>query len=838
MTAVVAATQSTSQPRPIEAGPRWVAPLRIVMEVVVLLLVIVSPWAFGAVHPLSEFVLLAGLSLLLGLWAVRMIVEGRLSWRPCPVALCLAGLVFLALWQMTSLPPTLLARLSPRTLELETLLRPTEPELVAEDGGEGASAAPLTLSLSPAATRPVLLRLLAVFALFAVVRNNLASASALRRLSVVALVNGTLLSLFALVQFFTSPRDMVYWSLPTEGRVFGPFICRNHFSFYVNLCVGLGVGLLLSTPAFLARRRSGGWVRDLLNQPQTLWIGACLVLMLAAVACSLSRGGVLAVAGGAVVCLVLGLGRSRRWAGAGAMLLVPVAAVALVAWLGAGAIEARLATLWQGDPLEEGRLPVWSRTLPLVKEFPVWGTGFGTFEHVEPMMRGPGDNPAISHDHAHNEYLETLIEGGAAGAALVLLAVAFVYWRGWQPIRRCPPDTAALALGCLFAFTTLIVHSAGDFGLRLPAIVVLATVLCAHLAGLADTPPTESGQSPSRSAPGLLQRVGALAGAAAVLLAAFVLFQNGWRTEEAERYRLAAVRCRPEVGLENRDRQLRYLEAAVTLAPDDLALHLATARAYHDAFQQTSTERQGSDRDAPGRRYQTLALRHYLRARDLCPLLYEPNLHLAGAGRALRRADPPENYLDRALLLLPCDARIWYIAGVHDLEKGRTERAWERWRRSLECSDQHLPEILSRAAQVLPADQIAGTVLPERPELLYAAGLRLEAEGPVAGARACFARALTLLNCAEHPTAEEWRLKARLLVALGQPTEAVTAYETALNARPSEAEWHYELAALLYRQGRLTEASREVHTTLSLRPGHAAAEQLRQEILNRNAEAD
>ena len=77
--------------------------LRVAMEVVLLALVAASPWMYGAVHPLSEFVLLAGISLLLWLWALRFLVDGQVTWRHCPVLLCLAGLFLLALWQMASL---------------------------------------------------------------------------------------------------------------------------------------------------------------------------------------------------------------------------------------------------------------------------------------------------------------------------------------------------------------------------------------------------------------------------------------------------------------------------------------------------------------------------------------------------------------------------------------------------------------------------------------------------------------------------------------------------------------------------------------------------------------
>ena len=50
----------------------------------------------------------------------------------------------------------------------------------------------------------------------------------------------------------------------------------------------------------------------------------------------------------------------------------------------------------------------------------------------------------------------------------------------------------------LFGFTTLVIHSFGDFGLHIPAITLLATVLSAHLCALGDT----GRESPPDAAPG------------------------------------------------------------------------------------------------------------------------------------------------------------------------------------------------------------------------------------------------------------------------------------------------------------------------------------------------
>src|SRR5262249_48330238 len=145
--------------------------LRGVMEALVLLLVCLSPWAFGAVEPLHEFLLYAGIAVLLTLWAAVMLLEGRLTWKQSPVALCLAGLFLLAAWQLTPLPGGVLTTISPATAQLYQQLLPAQAEVLPPGVERGPSPFPpgSTLSLYPAATRQELVRLLAIFLLFAVV---------------------------------------------------------------------------------------------------------------------------------------------------------------------------------------------------------------------------------------------------------------------------------------------------------------------------------------------------------------------------------------------------------------------------------------------------------------------------------------------------------------------------------------------------------------------------------------------------------------------------------------------------------------------------------------------
>ena len=166
-------------------------------------------------------------------------------------------MVLLGVGQLLSLPHDWIQHLSPAAADLRHTLMPSTVEMLGDGTPATMPTTSLeTLSLYPGSTREAVVRLLAIFALFCLVRNNLATPEGLRRFAVVAAANGALLSLFALAQHFTAAPHVVYWNWETQGQVFGPYICRNHFPFYVNACLGLGLGLLFSLRP--GRVRQGG----------------------------------------------------------------------------------------------------------------------------------------------------------------------------------------------------------------------------------------------------------------------------------------------------------------------------------------------------------------------------------------------------------------------------------------------------------------------------------------------------------------------------------------------------------------------------------------------------
>ena len=131
--------------------------------------------------------------------------------------------------------------------------------------------------------------------------------------------------------------------------------------------------------------------------------------------------------------LAIRLPRSR-WSTEGRIVLLTlVTVVGLVSWFGYDQVVTRLGTFQEGLMSRGGRLAIWSRALPLVRDFPLWGSGYGTYQCVDVLHLGFDAGMIV--DHAHNDYLEALVEGGLALFLPVVVAVVLVFRLGLRAVR-------------------------------------------------------------------------------------------------------------------------------------------------------------------------------------------------------------------------------------------------------------------------------------------------------------------------------------------------------------------------------------------------------------------
>jgi len=127
---------------------------------------------------------------------------------------------------------------------------------------------------------------------------------------------------------------------------------------------------------------------------------------------------------------------------------------------------------------EGGRFTRWPNTVEMVKDYPLLGTGLGTYRYSYFLY---DNEPGKWSTHAHNDLLEVLAEGGVVGSGLFFALIGLVIVsiiKKW--LQRNHPDVKILGLGIMVSIFAVIFHSFFDFSLRIPSnmlVFVLVLVL-------------------------------------------------------------------------------------------------------------------------------------------------------------------------------------------------------------------------------------------------------------------------------------------------------------------------------------------------------------------------
>ena len=302
----------------------------------------------------------------------------------------------------------------------------------------------------------------------------------LRRLLWVLALNGTLLGVEGIAQRLQGEGKLLFLVQarvnPGAESQFGPYAYRANASQYFNLLwpVCLGFWWMLNR-SFGSRRTA-----------HHLILIGCAV-MAACPIISTSRAGALITVGiVALAALLLSAthfllsahhaqDRRTRRITLACVFLVFTGALALGFALGWKALKPRMAQLSEGFDTREA---MYEAARPMATDYPLFGTGPGTFETVfGQLYRKTTDTywPA----QLHNDWLETRITFGWLGSGLIALAFVAALLRWFAPGgihggRRFMILIWLALAGCL-------VHARYDFPFQVHSIVFLFLVLCAIL---------------------------------------------------------------------------------------------------------------------------------------------------------------------------------------------------------------------------------------------------------------------------------------------------------------------------------------------------------------------
>jgi O-antigen ligase len=445
-----------------------------------IMLVLFTPLAFGSVHIWAYTTMELTVFFLLAIRAVKSIlypapvVDGALV--PVHLGLLMFGLVVLL--QTVPLPPDVLKAISPKAYELYGLAIPGYGDPA------GADSIRRALSIYPHRTKVDLVKFLSYAGVFILITVEIREERRIKRIMAALIIAGFLEALYGLYGYFTGDPDILGFRRIYEmDSATGTYVNRNHFAGYLGVVVFAGIGCLMGRVPWKAGDGYGLKHRaiDFLNTARASISGLLLVMiitMVLGISFSLSRMGVFSfIASSLLIASIAISGRNVR----------PASVLFVILSLGL------TATLWYGlKPLEEryhgslesfvgGRAVVWSATGKLIKDYPLAGTGLGTYETVFRRYKPQDFKDRLkSFEHAHNDYLETLSEVGMAGIAPVLfVGIYFPVLLLGKRRRSRSAFAKGVSLGGIGAMAYMCLHSITDFNMHIPANALAFSMVAA-----------------------------------------------------------------------------------------------------------------------------------------------------------------------------------------------------------------------------------------------------------------------------------------------------------------------------------------------------------------------
>jgi O-antigen ligase len=327
--------------------------------------------------------------------------------------------------------------------------------------------------------RQELSRVVLCAAFFFVILTNLHRQHSTRVIALTLIGLGTLLALYAIYQWLSGSEHVWHFLRPRVyfKRASGTYICPDHLAGFL--------GLLL--PMALSYTLTGRFK----TVPRIL-LGYASLVMLAGVLVTVSYAGWLAVAVGLLVFFALILRQpSYRMAGLASLVIILAGGVFFYfhslrsqEWLARTQAEHPERVPWAG---------IWPAAWRMWQDHPWTGVGPGHFDSRYRAYRAAGPLLQNRPGFVHNDYLNTLVDWGVAGALILAAAWLALYWgviRGWKYIRRGPSDLkqkksnkSAFVFGAAIGLLVLLVFSLFNFNLHIPANALLAVALMALISG-------------------------------------------------------------------------------------------------------------------------------------------------------------------------------------------------------------------------------------------------------------------------------------------------------------------------------------------------------------------
>ncbi len=338
----------------------------------------------------------------------------------------------------------------------------------------------LSLSFDVGQSNITLFKSLSYCFLFFISLTLINTAERLRYTLIVISAAGVFQAIYGSLEVLSGLKYSLVFKLPVSYIATGSFVYKNHYANFLLLCLSAAIGYMIAN----LRIQVGSSHRERLRRIVHFWLSnkvlfrIGIIIMVIALVMSRSRMGNSAFFIAMTITATLGLiffkPRQKNYVVLFiSMLVIDILIVSSL--FGLKQVQQRIE---QTTLAQESRDEVITDALPILNQHGILGTGGGTFYTVYPQFQS--DTIQHFYDHAHNEYLQFIIEFGLVGAALLAALVLLCFKSAIIAIRhRRHPLPRGVAFASVMAVIGMALHSTVDFPLQAPANTAIFIVLLA-----------------------------------------------------------------------------------------------------------------------------------------------------------------------------------------------------------------------------------------------------------------------------------------------------------------------------------------------------------------------
>lgn len=359
--------------------------------------------------------------------------------------------IVIASLQIIALPESIVSVLSPTSYEVFS----------------SVNASKYYISVDPGQSMISFIKLLSYFCLFVCALILVNTEKRIRILLFTMVASGTFQALYGSLEILLGLSSSPIFGLKVSEIATGTFVYKNHYANFLMLCLAAGIGLLVAS----IQKDKVSTSKDVMRSIATTLLGSkaivrvCIAIMVIGLVMSRSRMGntafFLSMAIVGLVALIVIKNKSRG-------LLILIISMFIIdlfivsAYFGLERVKDRLA---QTSMEQESRDEVLQDAFPMLADYPLFGSGGGSFYSTFPSYQ----NTEVSafYDHLHNDYLQFIIEYGVVGFFVLSMLVAFCLYKSVRALYiRKKSIYKGAAFACLMAMLGMGLHTTVDFPLQ------------------------------------------------------------------------------------------------------------------------------------------------------------------------------------------------------------------------------------------------------------------------------------------------------------------------------------------------------------------------------------